>query len=214
MRTPAQLLCACALMSRVSSWAVKHVAISGFFEKYPTPSAFLDANPEEVQTLLHPLGLFPTRMQTLVAVTRRFLEAPLFSVGLEPELKVYGIGQFGVDSYRLFCRGDLKCNPDDCNLKRFVEWQRGNAAATGAGAAGAGAASPTLAGAGTPAPAAGAGLAGATPATAGAPTPAEVKAEGERGVSADAAAEDDTAKAGAAPKGKKSAASKKRKGRR
>lgn len=172
---PWQMLCACALMSRVSSWSVKHVTIPAFFERFPTPSSFVDANAEEVQArragqsgknlslvrfarespeqlhvvltgggpppacthyppatrpqvLLHPLGLFPTRMQTLVAVTRRFLEAPLFTVGLEPEVKIYGIGQFSVDSYRLFCRGDLKTNPEDRNLKMFVEWQRKNAA--------------------------------------------------------------------------------------
>lgn len=207
---PWQLLCACALMSRVSSWAVKHNTISAFFERFPTPSAFLDANPEEVQArgkpgadprggslltdkftmaarrfssgigssgrieesprqsqhvlpppprspprrccmsqvLIHPLGLFPTRMQSLVAITRRFLEAPLFNVGLEPELKVYGVGVFGVDSYRLFCRGDLKTNPEDKNLKSFVEWQRRNAAKRqegGGGAAGEEAPEPVVA---------------------------------------------------------------------
>lgn len=74
-------------------------------------------------------------MQSLVAITGRFLEAPLFNVGLEPELKIYGVGQFGVDSYRLFCRGDLKCNPEDRNLKAFAEWQKKNAAKGGGGTA-------------------------------------------------------------------------------
>ena len=35
-----QLLCCCILMSRCSSWQTKHRCISGFFEAYPTPSAF------------------------------------------------------------------------------------------------------------------------------------------------------------------------------
>ena len=29
-----------------------------------------------------------------------------------------------MQSYLLFCRGDVQTKPDDCNLKAFAEWQR------------------------------------------------------------------------------------------
>ena len=38
--------------------------------------------------------------------------------------QIYGVGVFGVQSYLLFCRGDMQTKPDDCNLKAFAEWQR------------------------------------------------------------------------------------------
>ncbi len=123
-----QLLACCVLMSRVSSWAVKHNTIAAFFEQWPTPTALLAAAPDAVQRLLHPLGLFPARMQSLVAVSRRFLEAPVFSAGLAPENKIYGIGEFGVASFEIFCRGNLGITPSDATLKAFVAWQRRRAA--------------------------------------------------------------------------------------
>jgi len=123
-----QLLVACVLMARVSSHAVKTNTIGGFFQRHPTPTAFLAAEPAAVQTLLHPLGLFPGRMASLVAISRRYLEAPVFDVGLTPESKVYGVGAFGVASYRIFVRGDLTCDPEDATLRQFVAWQKRRAA--------------------------------------------------------------------------------------
>lgn len=65
------LLVACVLMSRVSSAEVKERCISGFFELCPTPSAFLDTDPELLLPVLRSLGLFPNRLAALVDVTQR-----------------------------------------------------------------------------------------------------------------------------------------------
>ncbi len=125
-----QLLACCALMSRVSSWAVKHTTIAAFFARWPTPSALLasETSPDDVQAVLHPLGLFPARMQSLVALSRRFLEAPVFECGLAAENKIYGFGEFGVQSFQIFCRGNLGFTPADATLKAFVAAQRRQAA--------------------------------------------------------------------------------------
>ena len=48
-------------MSRVSSWATKRNAISGFFARWPTPSAVLDAEPDSLLPVMKPLGLFENR---------------------------------------------------------------------------------------------------------------------------------------------------------
>ena len=123
-----QLLVAVVLMSRVSSADVKHRCISGFFEKFPTPTSFhKSATPDSVFEIIRPLGLFPNRMRALVELTTRFLsECGKFEVGLTPELKIFGIGVFGMDSYIVFCQGDLTHQPDDKNVAAFVNWQRKN----------------------------------------------------------------------------------------
>jgi methyl-CpG-binding domain protein 4 len=37
---------------------------------------------------------------------------------------VYGVGEFGIDSFRVFCRGDLSVTPADKTLQSFVSWQK------------------------------------------------------------------------------------------
>lgn len=119
------LLVACALMSRVASADLKHEVISNFFEKFPTPTAALHANAEDVFEVIKRLGLFPGRMRTIVEVSTAFLtNTGAFEVGLEPDKKIYGIGEFGVDSFEIFVRGDIARKPKDCNLAAFCSWQR------------------------------------------------------------------------------------------
>merc|ERR1719389_74795 len=63
-------------------------------------------------------------LKSLVAVSERFLEMPAFDVGLQGDLKIYGIGQFGLDSFQIFIRGRLDFQPGDRTLQAFVRWQK------------------------------------------------------------------------------------------
>lgn len=121
---PWRLLVSCVLMSRVSSHATKSRCVAAFFEHYPTPSEALDAEAGDLVAILAPLGLFPNRLKSLVAVSERFLEMPAFDVGLQGDLKIYGIGQFGFDSFQIFIRGRLDFQPGDRTLQAFVRWQQ------------------------------------------------------------------------------------------
>ena len=38
--------------------------------------------------------------------------------------KIHGVGEFGVDSFHVFARGDLECAPADKTLQAFVAWQK------------------------------------------------------------------------------------------
>ena len=127
---PWKLLCACTLMSRVSSASVKEKAIKMFFDNYPTPTACLQADPAHLHKLIAPLGLFETRFRSVVEVSRKFLSLnAIFNVGLTKELKIYGIGEFGVDSFQIFCRdvvgNDSKYCPSDKNLQSYCRWRKG-----------------------------------------------------------------------------------------
>ena len=125
-----RLLVSCTLMSRVSSAAVKDVALPAFFARYPTPTAALEADPPDVLKILAPLGLFPNRMRSVVEVSRCFLAMPRFDVGLKPPLKIYGIGEFGLDSFLIFCRDrGATLVPADRNLAGYCRWRKQIAAA-------------------------------------------------------------------------------------
>lgn len=75
--------------------------------------------------VIRPLGLFPTRFRSLVEVSTKMVsDVGAFDVGHEPDKKVYGVGEFGIDSFRVFCRGDLSVTPADKTLQSFVSWQK------------------------------------------------------------------------------------------
>lgn len=124
MNCPWRLLVSCVLMSRVSSTKVKTQAIEGFFDRFPTPTSVLKAKPSDIFEIIKPLGLFPTRHRSVVEVSTRFLTmSEPFDVGLQPELKIYGIGAFGVDSFNIFCRNQaMNTNPQDKSLAGYCRW--------------------------------------------------------------------------------------------
>jgi methyl-CpG-binding domain protein 4 len=121
-----QLLVACVLMARVSSWAVKHDTIAKFFQKYPTPTSALAAKPDDALSILRPLGLFPNRFRSVIEVSTTVLtDVKELDVGMEHGVnKIHGVGEFGVDSFHVFARGDLECAPADKTLQAFVAWQK------------------------------------------------------------------------------------------
>eukprot|EP00668_Euglena_longa_P040591 GGOE01053444.1.p1 GENE.GGOE01053444.1~~GGOE01053444.1.p1 ORF type:complete len:348 (+),score=96.29 GGOE01053444.1:52-1044(+) len=119
-----QLLVACALMSRVASWSIKHGCISSFFEKCPTPSAAITTDSAILERILHPLGLLDVRLRTVMELSQKFLALPMFCIDLGAA-KVWGCGAFTVDSYRIFCRDEGgQVEPSDSTLQSFVRWRR------------------------------------------------------------------------------------------
>jgi methyl-CpG-binding domain protein 4 len=134
---PWRLLTACVLMSRVSSWETKHRAVSAFFKRFPDPSAAIEVDEtsgarEDLRGCISPLGLFDSRSRAVAAVARRFLEMPVFACGLDKPRKIYGIGVFGVDSYRIFCRGEANSlRPSDRTLQAFCRWMKTHANTAG-----------------------------------------------------------------------------------
>jgi len=93
----------------------------------------MDADPSEVQPLIHSLGMFDQRFKALTAVTEAFLSMPEFDIGLEkkskdgPGNKIFGCGPFTVDSYAIFCRNagpGMTEKGLDPALAAFVGWQK------------------------------------------------------------------------------------------
>ena len=125
---PWKLLVACVLMSRVSSHETKTRCIEGFFALCPTPSALLDTEAADVEPVIKSLGLFDSRYPTLVELSSRWLDMPIFDIGQEKGVnKINGAGPFTIDSYFIFCKDDRTVKPTDAALQGYVRWRDAHA---------------------------------------------------------------------------------------
>lgn len=135
-----RLLVSCVLMSRVSSWKTKHECISAFFARYPTPSALAtESDHARIQATINSLGLFHDRLRSLVALTDHFLQGALdgdarldtFDVSTDRASphKIHGVGDFGRDSYLVFCKDlDVALSPGGKPIRTFLEWRKSSRA--------------------------------------------------------------------------------------
>jgi hypothetical protein len=128
------------LFSRTSGSDLVYATVSDFFEKYPTPSAVIDADPAQLAAELHPLGL--NRERTLPRTAAGFLSRAWALGGEASDL--FGVGaSLGNASWRLFCLGDLSVATDkgaDPNVRAFAQFcvkqlAKGKGAKGGKGAA-------------------------------------------------------------------------------
>ena len=105
----------CNLTKRVQSepymWA--------FFDRWPTPKDASCANPEEIRSLIEPLGLSRRRSISLVRMSKDYLQKDWKD---QPEV-LYGIGKYASDAYRIFCKGEWqKVTPKDHALNDYHTW--------------------------------------------------------------------------------------------
>ena len=85
-----------------------------FLERWPTPEAYLASDPDEVKSVIRPLGFYNRRENTF----RRMSEDYLTWDG-EDATVLYGIGQYGSESYRIFFQGE-RFEPQDKELRRYL----------------------------------------------------------------------------------------------
>lgn len=85
-----------------------------FVDRWPTPWNFF-ATPEElVKEVIWPLGLVNVRCQRLLKMTHDFMHWDY-----EDATKLYGIGRYGSESYRIFFKGE-RFEPQDKELRRYL----------------------------------------------------------------------------------------------
>ena len=87
-----------------------------FFELWPTPEAFLAGDHEVARKLITSLGMSNIRIVRLLKMSEDFL-----TWDGEDATKLYGIGKYGSDSYRLFYKNEIPDNIQDHELKRYVK---------------------------------------------------------------------------------------------
>ena len=90
--------------------------LPAFLNKWPTPKKFLKSKTEDVIEVIKECGFYNRRERTLRRMTEDFL-----SWDGEDATKLFGIGKYGSDSYRLFFKKELPEDVGDHELKRYVK---------------------------------------------------------------------------------------------
>jgi len=89
-----------------------------FFECYPTPQDASSANIEDIKDMIGPLGLSERRANTLVKMSRQYLDKSWS----EP-IELYGIGKYANDAWKIFCTSGWKSvKPKDHALSWYHDW--------------------------------------------------------------------------------------------
>tara|TARA_A100000164_G_scaffold379631_1_gene424446 strand:+ start:1367 stop:1624 length:258 start_codon:yes stop_codon:yes gene_type:complete len=83
-----------------------------------------DADVNDLQSLIKPLGMWKRRTETLRRFSREYVEKEWSS----PK-ELYGCGKYAEDAWRVFCVGDWKnVRPNDHALNKYRDWLEENCA--------------------------------------------------------------------------------------
>lgn len=111
-----KILISCILLNLTTRKQVDKM-IDQFFQKWPDPSSITEQDRAALEEILEPLGLFKKRANTIIRFSSEFL-----NVQWKEPKELYGIGQYGQDSYDIFIRGKIVENPSDHVLKKYMNW--------------------------------------------------------------------------------------------
>ena len=88
-------------------------------KKWPTPEKLSNANQSELANLIAPLGLSEKRSKALRRMSYDYIHKDWRD---EPS-RLYGIGKYGSDAYKIFCTQDWKSvTPKDKALNNYHSW--------------------------------------------------------------------------------------------
>jgi len=118
---PWKLLVACMLLNKTTATQVRGV-IWDLFKMFPTPEAALAADASHIRELIKPLGMFRRRALAIQRLSEDYLKRDW-----REATELYGVGPYGSDAYRIFCRGEWReVEPEDKDLKRYKDWLERN----------------------------------------------------------------------------------------
>ena len=116
-----KILVACLLHNQTSRKQVNKV-YEELFRLYPTADSMKDADVNDLQSLIKPLGMWKRRTETLRRFSREYIEKEWSS----PK-ELYGCGKYAEDAWRVFCVGDWKeVHPNDHALNKYRDWLEEN----------------------------------------------------------------------------------------
>ena len=85
-----------------------------FLSRWPNAEDYLDSTPEEVIEVIRPLGFYNRRERAIRRMSEDYL-----TWDHEDATMLYGIGQYGSESYRIFFKGE-RFEPQDKELRRYL----------------------------------------------------------------------------------------------
>ena len=91
-----------------------------FFKRWPSAKKAAKADPDEMKEVIRSLGFVNRRTDAIIRMSSEFVTKDWN----EPK-ELYGIGQYGQDSYDIFVRRNLNIkNPSDHVLKKYLKWAK------------------------------------------------------------------------------------------
>lgn len=122
---PWRMLVCCICLNQTSIKQVRSV-IDIFFASFPDAFSCARASPEQIASIIRPLGIYNRRAKTLRAMS----EAWSSGVWAGDPKNLPGIGRYALDSWKIFVDGEIPEGPVeeavlDKELRNFVKWVRG-----------------------------------------------------------------------------------------
>ena len=91
--------------------------LTELFNITPTPEEFLKVwQHDSLSEFIKPLGMFNIRAHRIMRMTHDILKWDG-----EDATKLFGIGKYGSDSYRIFYKNEIPDDVEDKELKRYIE---------------------------------------------------------------------------------------------
>jgi len=118
---PWRMLLVCSALN-LTSWRQVDPVMERFFTRWPDPHTFLQSTHDEVVDVIRPLGLYNRRAQTWRKLTAAWLS--LQNPSNREVSKLPGVGQYALDSWRIFIERDLTVEPEDRVLRAWIQEAR------------------------------------------------------------------------------------------
>jgi endonuclease III len=87
-----------------------------FFAKWPTPHKLLQATVSDIEEEIKELGMWKVRANRIYKMSEQYLTWK----GMDAR-ELYGIGEYGSDSYEIFYKKNYRIAPSDKELKKYLE---------------------------------------------------------------------------------------------
>jgi endonuclease III len=108
-----QHMVAVIMLNQTGRKPVKQV-LPLFLSKWPRPKVFFLASEQEIKDVIWSLGMVNVRYNRILRMTRDYLTWD----GKDATM-LYGIGQYGSESYRIFFKNE-RFEPKDKELRRYL----------------------------------------------------------------------------------------------
>jgi len=113
-RDPWKMLICCVMLNLTTRKQVDKIRHK-LFKRYPMPHVLAFAEELELIELLKPLGMQNKRALTLKRLSLEYLR------GFRDPKELYGVGQYGIDSWEIFQNNNYNIDPTDKILKKYLK---------------------------------------------------------------------------------------------
>lgn len=118
LTNPFWMLVACQLVN-LTNWDQARPVLEEIRRRWPSPYRIITADPDKLQELLRPLGLYRRRTSSLRALARHWVDNRPSS--RQDVLRLPGCGPYAADSWAIFVEGRRDVTVTDGKLAWYLE---------------------------------------------------------------------------------------------